>query len=83
MPADKRIPVDELLRLACLYAEQDREGFLNCYSSMPNDPAALEAKAFLDQLRAYRKKRWGKTQLQAAMDRGEMTDVRIISKLAE
>lgn len=35
---------------------------------MPNDPAAREARRFLDQLQAYRLKRWGKTDLEKQLD---------------
>lgn len=56
----KKLAVDELLRLACIFAEQDRETFIEAYEKMPNDPARLEAEDVLKQIRAYRKKRWGK-----------------------
>lgn len=55
-----KLSVDQLLRMACMYADQDRAGFLAAYAHMPNDEAAVEAREFLGQLRAYRRKRWGK-----------------------
>lgn len=59
------IPHGELLRLACIYAEQDRRGFIDSYDK--DEPEAIEAAEFLAQLVAYRKKRWGITQLEAML----------------
>lgn len=59
---------DELLRLACIYAEQDRQAFVEAYASMPNDPAAKKARKFLKALKAYRLKRWGKTTGETILD---------------
>lgn len=59
---------DQILRMACLYAEQDRESFLQAYSHMPRDPAAVKARAFLKTLRAYRLKRWGKTKIETELE---------------
>ena len=53
--------VSDLLRLACIYAEQDREAFVAAYEGMEDDPACVEAKEFLERLRAYRRGRWGRT----------------------
>ena len=53
--------VSELLRLACLYAEQDREGFIAAYEGMEDEPACREAIEFLTELRAYRRRRWGRS----------------------
>lgn len=58
--------ISELLRLACLYAEQNREGFIAAHEGMEDDPACVEAKTFLAQLRAYRMKRWGRTKIEKA-----------------
>lgn len=73
-----KLSVDELLRLACVYAEQDRQGFLGACSHMLDDPAAVAAKHYLGQLREYRKKRWGKTELEDRLEKGaerKMNDV--------
>ena len=67
----KKLLVDELLRRACIYAEIDRAAFIVCYESIPDDPEAIAAQEFLDQLQAYRMKRWGKTSVEAAMDECE------------
>ena len=65
-----KLPVSELLRLACIFAEQDREEFLRSYSHIPGDPEAAEAREYLEQLKAYRLKRWGKTRLEGAIEAG-------------
>ncbi len=59
-----KLSVSELLRLACIWAEQDREAFImatgRCDS--PSDVEAREkAEQFIEQVRAYRRKRWGRT----------------------
>jgi hypothetical protein len=65
--AMKKIPVDELLRLACLYAEQDRESFIDATNGSDPEYAAEQAE-FVRQLRAYRLKRWGKTQSEVMLE---------------
>lgn len=66
---------DELLRLACIYAESDRESFIQCHEHMPNDPACKRAVRFLSKLRAYRLKRWGKTALESELDEAKAATV--------
>ena len=58
----QRFSVDELLRMACIYAEQDREAFIQAYAGLESDDAAVEAVQFLKQLRSYRRKRWGQSR---------------------
>lgn len=65
----KKLPEDELLRLACIYAESDREALVAAYEHMPRDPERKRAERFLKQLRAYRLKRWGQTNLEATMEK--------------
>jgi hypothetical protein len=60
----KKLSVNELLRRACYYAEQDRDSFIQAHKHMPNDEFAVEAIEFLSQLKAYRQKRWGKFYLE-------------------
>lgn len=50
----------EIVRLACIYAEQDRESFIAAYEHMQDDPACVEALKYLKALRHYQAKRWGK-----------------------
>jgi len=72
---------DELLRQACIYAEYDRQSFADAYSKDPNNKYKKEAEAFLRQVRAYRKKRWGKTKLEILCDKAEEVDVSKIIQL--
>lgn len=57
----------QLLRLACIYAEQDRRGLAEAYGDGPEHDEAL---ALADQFREYRLKRWGRTQLEAVIAAG-------------
>ncbi len=72
---NKNLPVDELLRLACIYAEQDRESIITAYANMPDDPEAVKAGEFLKQLRVYRRKRWGRTKHEQVLSAGVPTPV--------
>jgi hypothetical protein len=74
----KKIPVDELLRLACCYAEADREDFAYCHEEGTLERE--EAMEFVRQIHAYRMKRWGKSQLEAILDRATPIDVREIAQ---
>lgn len=62
--AARRIPAGELLRMACLYAIDYRVDFLRCYANCEGDPhyaeMLAEERAYLKQLRAYYRRRWGK-----------------------
>ena len=62
----KKYTVDELLRLACIYAQQDRETLAGCCAE--DDPAGIEARNLAQQIAAYRLKRWGKTKLESVME---------------
>lgn len=42
----------EIVRLACIYAEQDRESFIEAYERMADDPACVEAMEYLKALRS-------------------------------
>jgi hypothetical protein len=57
MSEPKKLPVSELLRLACIYAEQDREAFA---MAVGEGQERQEADQFIEQVRAYRRKRWGR-----------------------
>lgn len=62
----KKLSVSELLRLACIYAEQDRIGLLDAYRGC-NSPEDVNFKEelteLIKQLRDYRIKRWGKSAI--------------------
>lgn len=63
---------DEMLRLACIYAEEDRRNFLDAMAGCksPEDEALkAETLVFISKLRAYRVKKWGRTKSEAVMDR--------------
>jgi hypothetical protein len=66
-----KLSVDELLRLACVFAEMDREEYLRCVANGgPDSPEYVETAEFLKQLRAYRMRRWGKTHVEKAVESG-------------
>ena len=79
----KKLPVNELLRLACIYAEQDRAAFVAAHEGMEEDPACQKAIDYLKQLRAYRDRRWGKTALEAELDTYESVPVTELMKRTE
>lgn len=67
--------IDEMLRLACIYAEQDRAAYLDAWSGCNDDGAEKiksECRAFIKKVRAYRLKRWGKTNLRLK-ERSQLT----------
>ena len=74
-----KLTEDELLRLACIYAEQDRRQLVTAYGG--KGPAAKKAKLLADQLQKYRLKRWGKTQLESLMAKAKEVSVRDVIKL--
>lgn len=61
-----KLKVSELLRLACIYAEDDRLGYADAYPA--GAPERAEALDLVRQLRAYRTKRWGKSKLEAGLE---------------
>ncbi len=52
--------VDELTRLAFVWAEQDRASLADAWPRGSKERAA--ARAEYDKLKAYRTKRWGRTR---------------------
>lgn len=57
--------IDELTRRAFIWAEQDRDAM---YHAWPvGSKERRRAKSERDQLRRYRLKRWGRTQLESAL----------------
>lgn len=63
----KKLPINELLRLACYYAEQDRETYLDCIKDAGNQKDIDDTKQLIKQLREYRHKRWGKFRIEQLM----------------
>jgi len=69
MSKRKKLPVDELLRLACVYAERDQESYADAVRDSPGDEAYYqEAMDFVAQIRAYRTRRWGRTRMEYALN---------------
>lgn len=79
----KKLPVDELLRLACIYAETCQTEWLDaiahCHDAEMNAERE-KTKAFLEQLRAYRLKRWGKTKLEDALENAIAVSVEEVAR---
>lgn len=68
-----KLPVSELLRLACIYAERDQLEYLRCISNDDSEDGLVlitETKKYIEQLQEYRIRRWGKTSLERIMDEG-------------
>lgn len=80
----KKLPIGELLRLACIYAERDQLAYIDAWGDCGEDDSVMEAKAFIKQLRKYRIKRWGSTQLERALQQAEMVRVsELLDRLQE
>lgn len=75
----KLLPVDELLRLACIYAEDNAREHLRCIAGTDEEEEA-KTLAFIEQLHAYRMKRWGKTKLDAVREECKPVPVEEIAK---
>lgn len=72
----KKLSTSELLRRACLYAEQDRLGMIDAYGNDDSEEEVRKSKAFLKQLQTYRLRRWGKTQMEVmAEEAAESADI--------
>jgi hypothetical protein len=69
----KRIPVDQLQWFAFVHAETDLEALQEAYAHMP-ESAAIYADR-LQQIRAYRLKRWGQTTFEAQTKDCDTVDV--------
>lgn len=63
MRKPKKFTLEELTRLAFIYAEQDRQAMVSAWPE--GTPEHEYAMCEFAQLRAYRMKRWGKTQFES------------------
>lgn len=63
----RRLRVDELTRLAFVWAEQDRAAMADAWEE--GSPERAEAESQYQQLKAYRTKRWGRTQMEAILSK--------------
>jgi hypothetical protein len=59
--------IDELTRLAFVWAEQDRAALADAWPK--GSPERKKAASQADELRRYRLKRWGNTRLENLLDR--------------
>jgi hypothetical protein len=58
----KKYTVTQLLRRACIYAERERELYLDSVRGVKDyEEDYKEELEFLNQLKEYRRGRWGKT----------------------
>lgn len=72
--------IDELMRLAFIYAEQDREGYLDAIANTSDEREKDETEALIEALREYRLRRWGRTRHESLMARAETKTVEQIRK---
>ena len=63
----RSLSVDELTRLAFIWAEQDRAAMAEAWAE--GTPERAEAENQYQQLKAYRTKRWGRTQMEAILEK--------------
>lgn len=65
--------IDELTHLAFVHAESEVESLIDAYG---NDKEYVnEYSDLLDQLRRYRKKRWGKTKFEVVTENAKSVPV--------
>lgn len=67
----EKTPARELIRLAMIYAEQDRANMAECDNGEEGRKAASLAKEF----RAYRMKHWGPTSFEVALENAPLVEV--------
>lgn len=67
----KKTPARELIRLAMIYAQMDRENMAECDKGEEGEKAAALAKEF----HAYRMKHWGRTKGEADFADATLVDV--------
>ena len=75
---ENEMTVSEMLRLACYYAEESQRDFLAAYAKCdsPEDEALKQkTREFIEKVRAYRLKRWGKTRKEQLMDDAESISI--------
>ena len=66
--------VDEMLRLACIYAERDQCDFLLAIEDA-DELLEKDTKDFIKKIRAYRLKRWGKTKMERLLEKAKYVKV--------
>jgi len=84
MKKQKKLPVDELLRLACIYAERDQEAYVDATRDCPDDKEFHDlAEAFVHQIREYRTRRWGRTRLEDCLETMKPASIQEIAELRQ
>lgn len=68
----RKLTVDELTRLAFIWAEQDRESLAESWP--PGSEERADAESDATALRRYRLKRWGRTRLEEVLSDGTFVD---------
>lgn len=69
----KRLPVDELTRLAFVWAEQDRSSLADAWPA--GSPERAKCESQYQQLKAYRTKRWGRTRQEQIFETAKPVNV--------
>lgn len=83
-PKRKKLPVDELLRLACVYAERDQDSYADATRDCPDDKEFHDqAVEFVKQIRKYRLRRWGRTRLEQCLETLEPVSIGEIARRGE
>lgn len=69
----KKLSIDELTRLAFVWAEQDRLTLAD--ACCEKSPERAEAWDEYKQLKAYRAKRWGKTRMEQILETAKPVNI--------
>lgn len=70
----KKLKIDELTRLAFIWAEQDRAAMADAWPR--GSPERAESQNQRDQLHNYRVKKWGRTVLETVMSNAKAQTIR-------
>lgn len=74
----KKLTIDEMLRLACIYAENDRIAWLSSIDKCEGEyyeKERTETLLFIDAVRTYRIKRWGRTKQDARLQSAKTVNI--------
>ena len=75
MTKPKKYTVDELMFHAFTNAEDNIQTLIDSYSKCEVPPEILEYKNLYNQLKNYRRKRWGNTKLEETMNNIEYKNI--------
>ena len=79
----KKYTVDELMFHAFTNAEDNIQTLINSYNKCEKTPEILEYENLYNQLKNYRRKRWGRTHLEKAMNNCESKTILEILQMIE